>query len=523
MTATAAIHASQLHRTRLRGEPAPPRPEWALYARISNDRKDGAGVDRQVEAALRWAAAAGVTIAEGRRYIDNDISASSYSRRRRPGYGSLLEAARRGELAGVVVFKLDRLYRRPMELEEVIPTGLRICCTDDSDCDLGTPAGQLMGRLLAAVGANEVSSMSVRTRAQRAQERARGVGGHAKAFGWRSPEEVDPEQMRLIREAAERLTAGATLNSIAADWNRRGVQRLRSKRGWSRTVVRTVLANPRHAGLLTHRGEVLDVEPAFRESNAGHLMPQELHQRVLETLETNAGNGADHGRRRWLGGVLVCGRCGESLVSKFAQGGRRGWACIATAGGRACGRLRVTADPVEAVVREAVFFKVDRADLAAAAGQKHRSEADEATVELRRVERLRTALYQHVEEGLIGQEEQRRRLAPLRRREEAARQRLSAAQATTGPIAPFAGRVGVLRRAWVVLTEEEKRGIVRSVFGTVTILPSTKRGRHAFQPSRVVLATPPVSLPLPMTPRGRPAAAPRANCARARGAVPDGG
>jgi DNA invertase Pin-like site-specific DNA recombinase len=106
-------------------------PIVALYGRISNDpptktddggrRDHGAeGVRRQMEDALQRVATLGGE-AEPVLFVDNDISASRFGRKKpRPAYQSMLAAIREGRCGMVVVFKLDRLYRQPRELEDLI-------------------------------------------------------------------------------------------------------------------------------------------------------------------------------------------------------------------------------------------------------------------------------------------------------------------------------------------------------------------------------------------------------------------
>src|SRR5437016_3845839 len=95
-----------------------PNPTTAIYARISQDRHDGQGVDRQRELCRVLAHERRWTV--GEEFIDNSISASRYSKRQRPRYVDLLTAIREGRVTRVLCFKIDRLYRRPRELEDLI-------------------------------------------------------------------------------------------------------------------------------------------------------------------------------------------------------------------------------------------------------------------------------------------------------------------------------------------------------------------------------------------------------------------
>src|SRR5205807_989252 len=86
-----------------------------IYCRISDDREgSAAGVRRQEADCRGLAARRGWEVAEV--YVDNDVSA--YSGRMRPAYRRLLEDVKAGHVDAVVVWHLDRLHRRPAELEE---------------------------------------------------------------------------------------------------------------------------------------------------------------------------------------------------------------------------------------------------------------------------------------------------------------------------------------------------------------------------------------------------------------------
>src|SRR5690348_9866810 len=96
----------------------------AIYARLSKARKTKDGriqdvsVKRQIEECRHLAKTKGWTVTGT--YIDNDISASRFARRKRPRYGALLADIEQGRVQRVLCFKLDRLYRRPQELEVLI-------------------------------------------------------------------------------------------------------------------------------------------------------------------------------------------------------------------------------------------------------------------------------------------------------------------------------------------------------------------------------------------------------------------
>ncbi|MGZ4776888.1 MAG: recombinase family protein, partial [Oryzihumus sp.] len=127
----------------------------AIYARISQDREgDGLGVLRQLTDCRQEAERRGWAVAE--EYVDDDISA--YSGKPRPAYRRMLADLRSGTRDAVIVWHLDRLHRRPIELEEFVQTCATANVTDvvtlHGDFNLGSGDGLLVARLLSAVAAN---------------------------------------------------------------------------------------------------------------------------------------------------------------------------------------------------------------------------------------------------------------------------------------------------------------------------------------------------------------------------------
>src|SRR5687768_4244349 len=123
----------------------------AIYARISSDQDGrGLGVARQVEDCRKLARDRGWTAAE--EYVDND--ASAFSGKARPAYQRMLTDLADGTRDAVIVYNLDRLHRRPSELEEFVvlceKAGVTNVATVTADIDLGNDDGLFMARMFAA-------------------------------------------------------------------------------------------------------------------------------------------------------------------------------------------------------------------------------------------------------------------------------------------------------------------------------------------------------------------------------------
>ena len=127
----------------------------AIYLRISSDPSgQQLGVTRQREDCAKLCADKGWTPVE---YVDNDTSASNG--KRRPAYETMLADIRDGRIGAVVAWDLDRLHRRPIELESFMALADEkhlALATVSGDVDLSTAQGRLVARLKGSVAAHEI-------------------------------------------------------------------------------------------------------------------------------------------------------------------------------------------------------------------------------------------------------------------------------------------------------------------------------------------------------------------------------
>ncbi|CAN5406655.1 hypothetical protein BH10ACT2_BH10ACT2_24240 [soil metagenome] len=128
----------------------------AIYAGISSDQDGTAlGVTRQLEDCRALAKKLGWTVAD--EYVDNDISA--YTVKERPAYQRMLGDVAAGDRDAVIAYHLDRLTRRPIELEHFVEVATTANVTvrfvSGGDFDLVSGDGLMVMRMLAAVAAGE--------------------------------------------------------------------------------------------------------------------------------------------------------------------------------------------------------------------------------------------------------------------------------------------------------------------------------------------------------------------------------
>ena len=229
-----------------------------VYLRQSRDQNGtGLAVGRQREDCLKLCRDRGCKPTE---YLDNDISA--YSGKKRPAYERMLADIEAGKVDAVVAWDLDRLHRRPIELEHFLDLADQhrlALATVSGDTDLGTDSGRLFARIKGAVARSEGERKSARQRRAQLQAAQRGLpAGGPRAFGYeRDGLTVREPEAKALRNAYASLLAGRSMVGIARDLDAAGFVTGRLGKRFNHSAARAVLVNPRNAGLRAYRGDIV--------------------------------------------------------------------------------------------------------------------------------------------------------------------------------------------------------------------------------------------------------------------------
>ena len=152
---------------------APTGPRVAIYARVSTTGH-GQDVGLQLDELRQVAAQRGWVIAD--EYIDEGVSGAAESR---PALDRMLDAARRGKIDLVVVWKLDRLGRSIQHLLQVLDElqqhGVGFVSVRDAGIDTTSATGRLLLHLLAAFAEYERALIKERVIAGVRRAQASGV------------------------------------------------------------------------------------------------------------------------------------------------------------------------------------------------------------------------------------------------------------------------------------------------------------------------------------------------------------
>jgi DNA invertase Pin-like site-specific DNA recombinase len=315
----------------------------AVYLRISSDPSgEQLGVDRQREDCLELCATKGWEPTE---YVDNDYSASNG--KTRPAYDQMLTDITDGTISAVVTWDLDRLHRRPIELESFMAIADQhqlALATVSGDVNLSTAQGRLVARLKGSVAAHETEHKKARQRRAAKQKAEKGLPHWTRAFGYiPGTHQPDPHTAPLVKQAYAAVLAGSSLVDVCALFNDAGAPTVNG-RAWTVQLVSKFLRKPANAGLRTHRGQIIGAGtwPALVDESVWQTA-----QAVLRAPGRSPGRRTV--RRHLLTGALKCGACKQHYLS-----GMRVHGTVTIYACRNCYHLSIRAEHVEPLVYQIV-------------------------------------------------------------------------------------------------------------------------------------------------------------------------
>jgi site-specific DNA recombinase len=333
-----------------------------IYSRISHDPEGRqAGVERQEQDCRRMAEERGWLLLEPV-YRENDTSASTRSKKRRPVFEQMLEDVVDASVGVLIAYSTSRLTRRPMEYERLIEltsrTGLEIYTVVSGPVQLHTADGRAIARVLAVIDAAEAERTAERVTRAKLQRAEQGLwhGGPFTPYGYRYVTSttgrgldlaVDEEAAELVREACRRVIRGDSLASICKDWNARGLRTVTGV-SWRAQGIRKMLVRPSTAGMSERGGQLY---PGRWPPILTRKQWDAARTVLLDPRRHNA-SFRQMAKRYPLAGLLFCGLCDHQLVSNPLRG-VPSFICSPTATG-GCAKIRIQSDFVERYLLERI-------------------------------------------------------------------------------------------------------------------------------------------------------------------------
>jgi site-specific DNA recombinase len=403
-----------------------PKSSADIYTRKSS-ADGGKSVAQQDDECADGITERGWTI--GRRFTDDNRSASRYATKKREDYEALLSHIEAGGCEILAMWETARGGRREVTyfqlLELCRDRGTKIYIyTHDRLYDLRrrsdwrSLAQEVIDSADYSSKLSEASQRGKRQIAMAGKPAGRLNYGYVREYHPRTGAYVrqleHPEQAPALRRMADELLAGRSTSAIARDLNADGIPTATGSQ-WRGVDVARVLVNPVYVGLRVHKGEVLP------EVNAD--WPQILDKGDWLKCRAILGDPARLKHRgiepRWmLSGVAECHYekdCGGVLRSHTVKGVRR-YAC------RSCWRVSVTADDLDRCITDVVKRRLRRPDAAdlfrprvdsAAARTAEAAERElelelKTYVDLAKARKISAVSFAEIEAGLLPQLEQAR-------------------------------------------------------------------------------------------------------------------
>lgn len=454
-------------------------PRAGIYARISSDPEGRAlGTNRQVEDCRELAVRHKLTVVDT--YVDDNLSASSRSRKARPAFDRLMRDAESGRIDTIVVYSGSRLTRRPAEWEPIITLAetrrIRLLTVASGEPDLNRADGRAVLRTIAAWDAAEAERTGERVSraAQQRAERGDFAGGWRR-FGFQHSE-VDAkgrpsgpivlvdDEAEAIREAYRRLLAGTPLREIARDWAARGL-RMPGGAIPSPQKVRRILLREMNAGWSMYRGEQIGT------SQAPALVDEATFLSARKLLAARA-TGPGRPPTGLLTGLLRCGECGVALNAAGAASYR------CNAGGHVSrSRPRLDAMISDLVVAYLVQHQHALSRMATTAVVEGGADFDE----LARLRAELGVLPALLASGDLGAVDFARATRTLRARIEEIQAHLTRDAPTSPAVAELVGAPDIAR-AWEGLDVEARRRVIAELIEEVVVRSS---GPGRFDPRSI--------------------------------------
>ena len=290
---------------------------YVAYYRKSTDTEDKQvlSLDGQQEVVQAYAEKNSLEITEE---IRESFSAKKPGR---PKFSQMIKRAGKGEIDGVIAYKLDRLTRNYADLGALaglIEKGVEIHDTsygvykDDSN-------SFIMIGVNTAIASAKIKGLSEDTRRGLRQKREIGWFPGYAPTGYVNNKldktiEIDPEKAHFVKKAFKLYDSGRySLKSLAEKLRSDGFRSRTDSDRIPKTSLEQILKNPFYYGSFRNKGELF-------QGKHKPLVPKDLWDRVQDRLDSKAQKKDGKKYVFTYRGFLSCSECGCSITAERQKG-----------------------------------------------------------------------------------------------------------------------------------------------------------------------------------------------------------
>jgi DNA invertase Pin-like site-specific DNA recombinase len=270
-------------------------------------------------------------------FVDNGISASN-KWIKRPDYESMFSKLQSGSLDGIIFYDIERLYRQPRQLEDLIDLVEKqntYVSAISEVFDLTTGSGKANARGQVTGGAKYSDDISRRQKRKVRSRVAKGAWhGGTIPFGYRPGAakgslEVNEAEKHTVRVAVDMILDGTPLSAVVRHLNEQGML-TRAGKPWQRSALRELLMRETLTGYRHHQPRIKNTtqpvpgtKPTIVKGKWDAIITDEEHAALRAILLSDSRRttpvGGGHARKFLAVGYLQCGKCGAHLIGKTGQ------------------------------------------------------------------------------------------------------------------------------------------------------------------------------------------------------------
>lgn len=383
----------------------------ALYARKSIEKEGSISCDTQLEY-CRAMLKPDERNEKILTFVDNGFSGGNVNRN---GFQNMMRKIEQGKISKVIVYRLDRISRSLADFVNILSVfktyGVEFCSTQEA-FDTGSPYGELIVKILAVFA--EFERQSIIQRVTQAYEHRSEMGfymGGRKPYGFEleptvinniktkrlKPISEEIEQIKYIYEtyAVEQVTLGRLLKNLLDN----DIKTL-SGGGWTTAKLSTIIKNPIYVKadnrvyeyFQMHNAQIISPPEAFDGVHGIQIYGKTKHEvdnadwsdikvvvmthkaiidsdtwiKCQQKLSKNKQiRNSVSNKTSWLGGKIICGRCGRTMTTIKGKTGsgeiRRYFTCTGKSHFKDCKGTKNTiyAESIEDMIYNEIAKKLE--------------------------------------------------------------------------------------------------------------------------------------------------------------------
>jgi len=308
-----------------------------IYARVSTTEQaeEGYSIDEQIRVLKGFCEKEGYVVYE--EYIDRGISGKNISGR--PAVQKLLEDAENKKFDIVLVWKMNRLARKMVDLMNIVEllNQKNIAFRSYTEkYETETPTGKLQFQMMAAIAEYERNNIAENVKmgmVARAKE-GRWNGGQilgydvVATFNENKKRKdthliINENEANVVRCIFQMYTSGHGYKAIANCINKKGYQTKKGKT-FSLNAIKTIVTNPTYAGYIRYnvrrdwnekRRNNINPNPVIQKGEHEPIISEEMWQVAKNVYESRSCKpNRVHDGEFPLTGIMRCPVCGAGMV-----------------------------------------------------------------------------------------------------------------------------------------------------------------------------------------------------------------